>query len=113
MKDKKGETVAKALQKYLQIRPVAKEIWADKGTEFYNTHVNELLKVHDITFYSTEKVEKSSVVERWNNTIKNKMWRMFSANNNTVYFDKLSELVDKYNNTKHRSIQMTPREPHN
>ena len=38
------------------------------------------------------------------------MWRMFSANDNTVYFDKLSELVDDYNNTKHRSIQMTPSE---
>ena len=36
--------------------------------------------------------------------------RMFSANNNTVYFDKLGELVDEYNNTKHRSIQMTPSE---
>ena len=35
---------------------------------------------------------------------------MSSANNNTVYFDKLGELVDEYNNTKHRSIQMTPSE---
>ena len=35
---------------------------------------------------------------------------MFSANNSTDYFDKLGELVNKYNNTKHRSIQMTPSE---
>ena len=26
---------------------------------------------------------------------------MFTANNNTVYWDKLDKLVDDYNNTKH------------
>ena len=40
--------------------------------------------------------------------MKNRMWKMFSANNNTVYWDKLDKLVDDYNNTKHSSIKMTP-----
>ena len=44
-----------------------------------------------------ENEEKSSIVERWNRTTKNKMWQMFCANNNTVYFNKLGELVDEYN----------------
>ena len=79
-------------------------MYTDRGSESYNRHVNELLKVHEITLYSTENEEKSSIVERWNKTIKNKMWRIFSTNNNTVYFDKLGELVRQYNNTKHRSI---------
>ena len=35
---------------------------------------------------------------------------MFSANNNTVYWDKLDKLVDNYNNTVHSSIKMTPTE---
>ena len=35
---------------------------------------------------------------------------MFSANNSTVYWDKLDKLVDDYNNTKHSSIKMTPTE---
>ena len=38
------------------------------------------------------------------------MWKMFSANNNTVYWDKLDKLVDDYNNTYHSSIEMTPTE---
>ena len=42
--------------------------------------------------------------------MKNKMWKMFSANNNTVYWDKLDKLVDDYNNTYHSSIKMTPTE---
>ena len=33
---------------------------------------------------------------------------MFTANNNTVYWDKLDKLVNDYNNTKHSSVKMTP-----
>ena len=42
--------------------------------------------------------------------MKNKMWKMFSANNNSVYWNKLDKLVDDYNNTVHSSIKMTPTE---
>ena len=62
----------------------------------------------NIKLYSTENEEKSSVVERWNRTIKEKMWKMFSTNNNTVYFEKIDELLKNYNNSFHRSVQMSP-----
>ena len=52
--------------------------------------------------YHTENEEKSSIVER--------LWKMFSENNSTVYWDKLDKLVDDYNNTKHSNIEMTPKE---
>lgn len=58
--------------------------------------------------YSSDNEEKSSVVERWNRTMKQKIWREFTASNNTVYTDTLLELVDQYNNTKHSSVKMTP-----
>ena len=62
----------------------------------------------NIKLYSTENEEKSSVAERFNRTIKQKMWKMFSANNNTVYFDKIDELLKNYNSSFHRSVQMSP-----
>ena len=62
-----------------------------------------------IKLYHTENEEKSSVVERWNRTIKNRMWKMFTANNNTVYWDKIDKLVDDYNSTKHSSVKTTPK----
>jgi hypothetical protein len=34
-------------------------VWCDKGTEFYNKHVNEL-----VDLISTENEEKSCIVER-------------------------------------------------
>ena len=38
------------------------------------------------------------------------MFKMFSVNNDTVYWDKLDELVNAYNNTRHSSIKITPLE---
>ena len=39
--------------------------------------MKELLEKNNITLYSTENEEKSSVCERWNRTIKTKMWKQF------------------------------------
>ena len=36
------------------------------------------------------------------------MWKMFTVNNNTVYWDKLDKLVNDYNNARHSSIKMSP-----
>ena len=70
--------------------------------------MKELLDKNKIVMYSTENEEKSSVCERWNRTMKNKMWKQFTIQNNTEYLDVLPKLVTEYNNTKHRSIGMTP-----
>ena len=113
LKDKKGETVTEAFKSIFKEGRKPQYLWTDEGKEFYNKHLKELLDKHNITLYSTENEEKSSVVERWNRTMKNKMWKMFTANNNTVYYDKLDGLVNEYNNTKHSSMKMTPAEASN
>ena len=66
------------------------------------------MEKHNITLYSTENEEKSSVVERWNRTIKNKMWKQFTPQGNTQYLDMLPKLLNEYTNTKHSSIKMKP-----
>ena len=83
-------------------------LWTDKGKEYYNKHVKELLDKNKMTLYSTENEEKSSVCERWNRTIKTEMWKQFTVQGNTMYLDTLPKLVKQYNNTKHSSIKMTP-----
>ena len=35
------------------------------------------------------------------------MWKMFTVNNNTVYWDKIYKLANDYNNARHSSIKMT------
>ena len=73
-----------------------------------NKNVNELLEKNGITLYSTEIEEKSSVCERWNRTIKTKMWKEFTVPGNTQYLDILPNILSQYNNTKHSSIKRTP-----
>ena len=78
-------------------------MWVDKGKEFHNKDVKD-----SIELYSTENEEKASVVERWIRTMKEKMWKYFTANSTNVYTYMLSDLVKEYNNTRHSSIKMTP-----
>ena len=53
---------------------------------------------------------KSCVIERFNRTIKEQMFKYFSANNTRKYVDVLEILVDQYTNTIHSSIKITPME---
>ena len=48
------------------------------------------------------------MAERWNRTMKERMFKYFTANNTRRYIDILDQLVQNYNNTKHYSIKMTP-----
>jgi len=61
-----------------------------------------------VELYSSENQEKSSVVERWNRTMQEKMFKYFTANNTNKYIDVLDDFVERYNNTGHSSINMTP-----
>ena len=102
LKNKKGETVAEALKIIFEKRKPEK-LWTDKGTEFENKDVKKLIEL-----YSTENEEKSSIVERWIRTMKEKMWKYFTDNNTYNYMSVLPELVKDYNNTVHSSIKMSP-----
>ena len=108
LKDKKGETVAEAFKKIFKEGRKPQYLWTDKGKEYYNKHVKELLDKNKIALYSTENEEKSSVCERWNRTIKSEMWKQFTVQGNTMYLDMLPKILKQYNNTKHSSIKMTP-----
>ena len=63
------------------------------GKEFYNADVQKILKKHDINHYSTYLTLKASVVERFNRTLKNDMWKMFTLNGNYKWIDELLHLI--------------------
>ena len=84
--------------------------WVEKGKEYYDKNDLDLLAKNDVKIYSTENDEKSCVCERWNRTIKTKLYKQFTIRNNTVYIDIVPKILSSYNNSKHRSIGMTPRQ---
>ena len=95
-----------AFQKLFSANKPPSRLWTDKGTEFYNQQVKRVLTANNVALYSTEDEEKSSVVEQWNRTMKNIMWKYFAANNIQKYIDVLTGIVEKYNNTYHPSIKL-------
>ena len=101
VKDKTGKSVASALKTIFKERKPEK-MWVDKGKEFYNKHVKDLIEL-----YSTVNEEKSSVVERWIRTMKEKMWKYFSAKSTNYFINVLPDLVREYNNTRHSSVKIS------
>ena len=60
--------------------------------------------------YSTFNEGKAVVIERFNRTLKNKMFKYFIANGTYKYIDILSSLINEYNNKKHSSTKLNPNE---
>ena len=109
LKDKKGVSIVNAFQsisKKSSRKP--NKIWVDKGSEFYNRSMKSWLEKNDIEMYSTHNEEKSVVAERFIRTIKNKIYKHMTSISKNVYIDKLDDIVNEYNNTKHRTIKMKP-----
>ena len=66
------------------------------------------MKINEIKMYSIYNEGKSVVAERFIRTLKNKIFKHMTAISKNVYFDVLDDIVNKYNNTVHRSIKMKP-----
>ena len=58
--------------------------------------------------HSTHNEGKSVVAERFIRTSKTKIYKYMTSMSQSVYSDKLDDLVDEYNNTYHRTIKMKP-----
>ena len=71
-------------------------------------HFLWFLKRNNIEMYSTYNEGKSVVAERFIRTLKNKIFKHMTAISKNVYFDVLDDIVNKYNNTVHRTIKMKP-----
>ena len=58
--------------------------------------------------YSTYNEGKSVFAERFIRTLKSKIFKHMGAVSKNVYFDVLDDILNKYNNTVHRTIKMKP-----
>ena len=58
--------------------------------------------------YSTHNERKYVVSERLIKTLKSKLFKHMTAVSKNVYFDALDDIVNKYNNTVHRTIKIKP-----
>ena len=112
IKDKSAKTMMEAFKKLLDLAAPRKplKLQTDKGTEFLNKNVQIMLKSepYNITQFTTMGETKASIVERFNRTLKDRIWRYFTSSKTNRYLEVLAEIVDSYNHSIHRSIKMRP-----
>ena len=58
--------------------------------------------------YSTYNEGKSVAAERFIRTLKNKIFKHMTTVSKNIYVDMLDDIVNKYNNTVHRTLKMKP-----
>ena len=116
IKDKKGVSIINASKKIISEGSEAEskgqrksiKIWVDQGSEFHNNSFKDILKINNIEIYSTYNEGMNVVAERFIGTLKNKVFKNMTAISKNVSFDVLDDIVNKYNNTVHRTIKMKP-----
>ena len=81
LKKKTGKYVTEAFRRVLTQAEGRKplKLQTDAGKEFYNGTFQELMKREKIHHFSTHGDAKASVVERFNRTLKSKLYRYFTA----------------------------------
>ena len=84
------------------------KILVDQGSEFYNQSFKDFSKINNIEMYSTYNEGKSVVAKRFIRTLKNKKYKHMTAISKNVYVDVLDDMVNKYNNTLHKTIEIKP-----
>jgi hypothetical protein len=107
IKDKTASECARAFKEIFKQGRVPKFIYADLGNEFKG-QCRSLFKELGIVQLDTRSVHKAAVVERFNRTLKSKMWHYFTETGEKKYVAVLPSLVESYNNSYHRSIKMRP-----
>lgn len=110
LKRKTAAEVVQAFKSIFKESHTPAKLQTDAGKEFHNKSFQALMKKHNIIHFTTASDVKASVVERFNRTLKGRMWRYFTANNTMRYLDVLQDLIRGYNHSFHSSIKMAPAE---
>lgn len=108
LKDKRGSSVAAALEEiFTKAKPLM--VQSDRGVEFLNSQVQEIFRKYNIKHYwSLNDDIKAACVERFNRTLKTRIFRYFTHRRTNRWIDVLDDFIRSYNDSFHRSIGMAP-----
>ena len=82
----------------------------DKGNEFINKSLKKFFLPFRIKIYTLNSEMKASMIERFNRTLKTKMWKYFTSKQTYKYTDVLKKLIESYNNPNHNALKLAPSE---
>lgn len=108
LKNKLATTVTAAFSSMIGVRRPT-FLQTDKGSEFLNATFQRFLVENKIRFYTSQNEDvKCAIVERFNRTLKSRMFRYFTYKSTSRYVDVLQDMVRAYNLSYHRTIKTTP-----
>ncbi len=105
---KKGVDVRKGFENLWGSDPWPKLVRSDNGGEFKNAEVQKFFKTNSIYHFTTSNEVKAHLAERVIRTLRGRLQRYITANQNERYIDVLQKLVTAYNNAEHSSIGVAP-----
>ena len=109
LKSKNATTLLSAFKTlFKHLKTPVKHINTDKGKEFFNSKLKNFFVRKGVNHYATHSEYKASVVERFNRTLKNKLYRVFTYRNSFKYLDILGSVLKSYNDSVHRSTGFAP-----
>jgi transposase InsO family protein len=119
LKDKRGETVLEAFKSVLEsAKDKPRIIVCDRGTEFHNAKFKKFCVDNQIFLYTPDSSIHAAYVERFNRTLQSLIYKYMTENETNRFIDTISkdgvltnvfaQLMQTYNNRKHRMIGTSP-----
>ena len=107
IKNKKSDVVLKAFKTFMKdVVKVPRSVLMDAGGEF--ALVRKWCNENGIKTYLPYSSFHGSFIERFNQSIKNRIYKWMDANKTEKYINSLESLLEGYNNAKHSSIGTSP-----
>lgn len=108
LKNKSGDELKRAFESIFE-EEVPSIIQTDNGKEFLNGSVQSLFKSNNVQFFSTKDGDtKCAIVERFNRTLKDKMFKIMTKTGKRCYFRYIPEILTSYNKSVHSSTGVAP-----
>ena len=106
---KSGPVVTRAMEAlFARTERRPQRIETDQGKEFWNRQFRGLCSREGIHHFSTQSSNKAATVERFNRSLKELMYKHFTAQSSARWIEVLPQLLETYNHRYHRSIGMSP-----
>lgn len=110
LKSTKGSEMTKALTFVFSHSTPPSKIRSDKGVEYVNKEVQQLLKKKGIIHFFTQNEMKANYAERVIKTLKSRLSRYMTKHQSHRWVEILPKVTESYNSTYHRSIKMAPKQ---
>ena len=109
LKDKSAKSVKQAFSDIFSQGRIPKKLQTDQGKEFVNSELKRYFNTIGVHHFTTTNDDiKCAMAERFNRTLRSRIYRYLFHNNTHKYIDVLQKIVDGYNNSFHRAIKMRP-----